>query len=388
MSAWPLVALGDVLCKTTEWTTLDPDTLYREVTVRLWGKGAVLRREAVGAEIGASRRAVVHAGEFLLSRIDARNGAFGIVPPELDGAIVSNDFPSYAINPARADPAFIGLLAKTADFADSCRSVSEGSTNRVRLQESRFLALRIPLPPLAEQRRIVARVEALAARIAEARDLRKQAAEEAEALVQAALNAVLHPRPNWTGQPLSALIDTVCGQVDPSVEPYASLPHISGAVMESGTCRLLPYRTAEEDQVSSGNYLFPAGSVLYSKIRPYLRKAVEVPVAGVCSADVYAINKVSADLTPRFLMYSLVGADFTTYANRLSGRTRMPKINLEQLKAYVMPYPSLPDQRRIVEYLDGLQAKVDAVKALQAQTAAELDALLPSILQKAFSGGL
>jgi type I restriction enzyme S subunit len=66
----------------------------------------------------------------------------------------------------------------------------------------------------------------------------------------------------------------------------------------------------------------------------------------------------------------------------------MPKLNQKQLLAFKMTFPSVSEQRRIVAYLDGLQTKVDRLKALQAQTRAELDALLPSILDRAFKGEL
>lgn len=62
--------------------------------------------------------------------------------------------------------------------------------------------------------------------------------------------------------------------------------------------------------------------------------------------------------------------------------------NLNLLRKFVIPMPSLEEQCRIVAYLDDLQAKVDQLKRLQAQTAAELDALLPSILDRAFRGEL
>lgn len=61
---------------------------------------------------------------------------------------------------------------------------------------------------------------------------------------------------------------------------------------------------------------------------------------------------------------------------------------MNDLRSVPVPVPSLPEQRRIVAYLDGLQAKVDQLKQLQEQTAAELDALLPSILDRAFKGEL
>lgn len=72
---------------------------------------------------------------------------------------------------------------------------------------------------------------------------------------------------------------------------------------------------------------------------------------------------------------------------QVRGATR-PGFNTTLLSRVELPLPPLPEQRRIVAYLDDLQAKVDRLKALQAQTAAELDALLPAILDKAFKGEL
>ena len=133
--AWPLVPLGKVLTKSEEWTTLDPNTQYRQVTVRLWGKGVVERARVTGAEIASDRLFIVRCGQFILSRIDARNGAFGLVPEDLDGAVVSNDFPVFTPNCARILPAFLEWMSKTAGFVDLCRAASEGTTNRVQLKE-------------------------------------------------------------------------------------------------------------------------------------------------------------------------------------------------------------------------------------------------------------
>src|SRR5438094_6665537 len=95
-NSWPQVPLGEVLTKSEDWTDINPTDTYREITVRLWGKGVTLRREASGAEIASPRRLVAKAGQFILSRIDARNGALGLVPDSLDGAVVSNDWTSVS----------------------------------------------------------------------------------------------------------------------------------------------------------------------------------------------------------------------------------------------------------------------------------------------------
>ena len=66
----------------------------------------------------------------------------------------------------------------------------------------------------------------------------------------------------------------------------------------------------------------------------------------------------------------------------------MPKISQPKLEALPIPVPPLAEQRRIVAELDALQVEVDALKRLQAETAKELDALLPAILDRAFKGEL
>ncbi len=194
--------LGEVLIKSREQVDIDPHEQYKQVTIKLWGQGVVLRDEVDGSSIAGAKRFVVRPKQFILSRIDARNGAFGLVPDFLDGAVVSNDFPTFAPNSSRVLPAFLGWMSKTRGFVDLCRAASEGTTNRVRLKENLFMAMKIPLPPLSEQQRIVARIEELAARIEEARGLRRQAMEEARVLAERAAATLLGS--DW---PVAALDD-------------------------------------------------------------------------------------------------------------------------------------------------------------------------------------
>ncbi len=65
-----------------------------------------------------------------------------------------------------------------------------------------------------------------------------------------------------------------------------------------------------------------------------------------------------------------------------------PNISQKMIRETDIAIPPLSEQRRIVAYFDALQAKVDALRRLQTETGAELDALLPSILDKAFKGEL
>ena len=180
---WDLVPLGNLLTKSEEWIEIKATERYKQVTVKIWGKGVVQRNEVSGTEIAASKRLRVHSGQFILSRIDARNGAFGIIPDCLEGAVVTNDFPVFTANSNKMLPQFLNWMSKTANFIDICKAASEGTTNRVRLKEDKFLSFKISLPPIEEQRRIVGKVEELAGKIEEARTLRRDAIKKLDRLL-------------------------------------------------------------------------------------------------------------------------------------------------------------------------------------------------------------
>lgn len=190
-AAWAQVPLGEVLRRSERLIPLDPEATFKEVKVRINGKGVVERRLVQGVEISSDRRYEAREGQFIISRIDARHGASGLVPLDLDGAVVTNDFPLFDVAKDRLDPAFLNWMSKTASFVELCKRASEGTTNRVRLSEERFKALEIPLPPIDEQRRIVARIEELAAKVEEARGLRSRLVEKSTALHRSAVSSCL-----------------------------------------------------------------------------------------------------------------------------------------------------------------------------------------------------
>lgn len=376
---WPMVPLGKILAKSNEWIDLKPDKTYQEVTVRLWGKGVTLRREVNGTGIAADSRIIVRANQFILSRIDARNGAFGLIPDNLDGAVVSTDFPVFAVNKSLILPDYLNWMSKTASFVDLCKAASEGTTNRVRLKEDRFLATEIPLPPLDQQRRLVARIEALAAKIEEARGLRRLAVEEAEALL-ASERARVFAQIDLAryGKSISELAVFLDGRRIP-------LNAKQRADKKPGD---IPYYGASGVVDYINEWIFDETLLLVSEDGANIELRSK-PIAFIIRGKTWVNNhahvlRLPTEETAIFLTHYIESLDMRPY---WQGATR-PKINKSALEAMVIPDLPLEEQRRIVAYLDGLQAKVDALKALQAQTQAELDALLPSVLDKAFKGEL
>lgn len=152
---YKILKISQLLIKNNESVIIEDDKLYKRITVKINANGVVLRDEEYGKNIGTKRQFIAKEGQMIVSKIDARNGAFGLIPSELDGAIVTNDFPLFDINHHLVNKNYLILLAKTNLFVDFAKSCSSGTTNRQRMDMDKFLTLDIPLPSISEQETIV-----------------------------------------------------------------------------------------------------------------------------------------------------------------------------------------------------------------------------------------
>lgn len=149
------VKISTFLTRSKKIINIENGILYKRLTVKMNSNGVILRDEEFGEKIGTKKQYLSSSGQFILSRIDARNGAFGIIPNNLDGAIVTNDFPVFNINENIIIPYFFFLLTKTKVFMEFAKSCSSGTTNRQRIDIEKFLNFEIPLPSFEEQKKIV-----------------------------------------------------------------------------------------------------------------------------------------------------------------------------------------------------------------------------------------
>ena len=171
---YPFVKIGDVIRRNTTLVSIEDKTLYKQITLKTNGGGAVLRDKKRGKDIGTKKQYLAKEGQFIMSKIDARNGAFGVVSNELDNAIVTGDFPLFDVDTKRINPVYLYLLSATKPFVQYAQSCSRGTTNRQRIDIDAFLSLQIPLPSLEEQNKIVT---AYNTTITQADDLSQQAGD-------------------------------------------------------------------------------------------------------------------------------------------------------------------------------------------------------------------
>ena len=246
----------------------------------------------------------------------------------------------------------------------------------------------ISLPSLREQKRIVAILNDQLAAAQAVRTAAEERLEATQALHKAFSKAVFESTEalTWTEKAIGEICSMSAKQVDPKLDEYRDLPHVNGENIEAGTGRILYLKSSAELGMSSGKYLFKKGDALYSKLRPYLRKATTVNFDGLCSADMYPLTPKTGEITPDFLCLVLLSQEFTQYANDESKRTRMPKLNRNQLMAWKQRVPPIDKQRSIIHQLSKQKQFTDDVEKICKATVSEVKALPNILISRALSG--
>ena len=172
---------------------------------------------------------------------------------------------------------------------------------------------------------------------------------------------------DWELRPMLSVVQVAHGQVDPRVEPYRSMILVAPDHIESSSGRLLKKETAGVQRAFSGKYVFSVNDVVYSKIRPYLRKAILADFEGLCSADMYPL-KPAGDVSSGFVFAVILGHHFSKYAESVSVRSGMPKINRLELADYVMALPPTnAEQTAIAEALSNADSLIASLQKLIAK---------------------
>lgn len=229
----------------------------------------------------------------------------------------------------------------------------------------------IPLPPKSTQLAIVSELD----KINELIRLKKEQLKDFDNLAQS-LFYEMFGEGKCLRKKLKDIVKIQSGQVSPLEEPYSEMIHIGPANIESNTGRLLNLKTAKEENLISGKYLFDSSMVLYSKIRPNLNKVTIPSFEGICSADMYPIIPLEC-IDKNFLLFLLKQKEFLTYAISNSGRANIPKINREALLNYEAILPPLPLQRLFAQRIEQIEReKSEVQKSIQ-----DLETLLASRMQ-------
>lgn len=361
---------------------------YKQVTIRMNHKGVIERDIKSGSEI-LSKQFIAKEGQFIISRIDARNGAMGIVPKELEGAIVTNDFLLFDVNKNEIDIEYLNFLSSTKSFDEKCKLASEGSTNRVRLKVDKFLNTYIPLPSLPTQKKIVKKLEAVKSRCDKAIQLRLLAEKEVEALRESFSKNLFDELAEMFGtiEVANSELKINPESINPSTRFNQNLfTYIDIGSVEQKTGRIIEAKSIKGiNAPSRARRLMKINDIVMASVRPNLKKVFVVSSSlnqQICSTGFTILRGKEDYILPEFLRYQLISEYFIRQCKVTGGH--YPAINDDNLRKVKLVIPPIEEQGKVVEEINAMTNKIQQIKAHQHSTNKELKALFPSVLDKAF----
>ena len=279
-------------------------------------------------------------------------------------------------------PRFLGWLSKTKTFIELCKAASEGTTNRVRLKEDRFLEMTIPLPPLTEQRRLVERIDALVEKLNAAQTATAQIEMQSQSLLMAAFNELTEKAPRCPLGDIAPLLRRPA-----NIDPFQEYPQVSVRSFGRGTFHNPPLKGSEITWEKP--HLVKAGDILISNIKAWegaIAVARQVDDGRYGSHRYLTYVPVQGVATAQFVCFFLLAPEGLFHVGEASpgSADRNRTTSAKALLKIPVPLPGYQAQVWFGELLE----KVEAMKDLQVRTKAERDDMVPSILDRAFQGEL
>ncbi len=168
------------------------------------------------------------------------------------------------------------------------------------------------------------------------------------------------------------------GRHAPRQTPQPYVWNLNLDQIESDTGKVLSKQMVSVEELGSSTHPFESGTVLYSKLRPYLNKVVVADADGVATTELVPLRCHPDKLLPQYLAYFLRSAEFLSFANTVVAGAKMPRMVMGEFWNYKIPLPPLPEQRRIAAILD----KADALRAKRRKVLAQLDELETSCFER------
>lgn len=441
------VKLSDVAIYRKEFITIDNCHQYKRCRVQLHRRGIVLRDHLLGQDIKTKKQRLCKTDDFLVAEMDAKFGGYGIVPSELDGAIVSSHYYLFELDKTKILPQYFSVLIDTEIIQSQIKA--KGSTNYSRVSPSEVADFEIPCPSLIEQQRIIS-IYIDSKKIIQV--LSKESTNQAsyltklrQAILQEAIEGKLtadwrKENPVRKGDPdydAEALLEKIQSEKEKLIKkgkikkqkPLApikleevpfELPEgwvwtrlgeicskihygfNASAKFNKRDVRLLRITDIQDNTVDwdnvpgcdfsnsdLDNYMLSKNDILIARTGGTIGKTFlvrEVPVKSLFAS--YLIRAIpSVRISAQFLKLFVECPYYWQQLYAASWGAAQPNVNGTSLSNLKLPLPPLAEQQAIVDRVEKLLSMVDELEKQVSERKEQSEQLMQSVLRKAFEGG-
>ncbi|QQO20535.1 hypothetical protein JJB98_11720 [Bradyrhizobium diazoefficiens] len=376
---WPMLPLAEVAPLVRRPVEVDTAATYREIGIRSFAKGVFHKAPVTGLELGSKRVFAIKPGDLLFNIVFAWEGAVAVAGPSEDGMIGSHRFLTCVAKSTHVDPAFLfWWFSRGVGQAELLRASPGGAGRNRTLGIEKLGAICVPVPPLAEQKRIIARIEGLATGARDANLLRSKIAHDLRRLLLSAFSQITQGAPKAQMQDIAPLIRRPVALSFDTRYPELGIRSFFKGTFHKPSLSALELGSKRVFWIETGDLLFSnvfawEGAIAIAKPGDGHRVGSHryitcVPKAGIAEA--------------RFLLqYFQTNEGFSRIQDASPGGAgRNRTLSLEALMKIEVPVPSIDKQRWFAE----MHAMAEHLLAEQEEVGSIYDALTPALLERMF----
>ena len=300
------------------------------------------------------------------------------------------------------DNKYTFLFISSEEFIRHARNTYKGVVGQQRINLDFVKNYPMPLPPLSEQRRLVARIESLFAKLDAAREKVQSVLDSHEtrkaALLHAAFTGKLtakwreenNKRACYAEEPLKNFVKTQYGYTEKSSFDIAGPHYLRITDIQGETVDWNNVPNCSIDETNYQKYSLHPNDIVVARTGATTGKSYMIgeDIDAVFASYLIRVQITNIRLLPKFLYMFFQSQEYWSQIMELSAGIAQPGVNARKIQSMMICVPSLPEQQEIVRILDRLLAREQRARQAAEETLAAIDRMKQSILARAFRGEL
>lgn len=362
---YPNEKLGNLLKQKSHKIKLEDDVVYKQVKIRLYGNGVEIRGKQLGKEIKTEGQFVVNAGDFIMSKIDARNGAYGIVPEELENAVVTSSFPYFEFQ-GEINPKYLLFIVTQPFFFKKIEDMVSGATGRRSVEVDDFLGIEIPLPSLDEQNAIVAQIE------------KQKAIIDGADLVLKNNEIIIPNKSEYFSDSIENYVELVQGLAINSKTDHLFVKHSNMPLLRIADMRTDNYTQYIDEEKVSKKCVAYENDIIFTRTGQV--GLVFLGKRGVVHNNSFRVLLKSEKILNKYLYYFLQDSEINSFLINLSKKNAaQPDLTHSHFYTLKISIPSIEEQQNIISILDSQQEVLEGLRKMKSEAQNKINQILSAV---------